>query len=188
MQMDLNNVIKEHHDLVKKTFDSSFLNKIQKVGDQISRKFRQNGKVILFGNGGSAADAQHISAEFVSKLSNDRPALPSLALTVDTSAITAIGNDYGYDEVFARQISALCTPKDLAIGISTSGKSENVIRGLRAAKGLGAFCVGLTGQNGLADYEPDICLSVPSLNTARIQEMHIIIGHMICGIAETDYV
>lgn len=186
--MDLNSIIKEHLDLVEKTFDSSFLIEIEKVGHQIAEKFHQGGKVILFGNGGSAADAQHISAEFISKLKHDRLALPSLALTVDTSAITAIGNDYGYDEVFARQISGLCTEKDIVIGITTSGKSENVIRGLRAAKDLGAFCVGLTGKNGIMNYEPDICLSVPSSNTARIQEMHIIIGHMMCGISEADYV
>ena len=184
----LNNAINEHLDVIKNTFTRKLLEDINEVGSLIGRAFRENGKLILFGNGGSAADAQHISAEFISKLKKDRHPLPALALTVDTSALTAIGNDYGFNEIFARQVYALCSKKDIVIGISTSGRSENVITGLNAAKSLGAKTVALTGERGVFGAETDYLLNVQSKNTARIQEVHILIGHLICEVAELDYV
>ena len=145
----------------------------------------QRSKVLLFGNGGSAADAQHIAAEFVGRFAFDRPALAALALSVNTSCVTAIGNDYGFEQVFSRQIEALGRPGDVAIGISTSGNSENVLRGLAVARKLGLCTVALTGQGGgklkgVADY----CICAPSKETPRIQECHILIGHVIAELVE----
>ena len=141
--------------------------------------------IILFGNGGSAADAQHLATELVVRYKAERPPIRALALTTDTSALTAIGNDFGFDDLFARQMEAHARPGDVAIGISTSGNSENVIRALAAAKRLGAVAAGLGGagggrMRGLAD--PFVI--VPSDDTARIQEMHITLGHMLCGALE----
>ena len=142
-------------------------------------------KVLLFGNGGSAADAQHLAAELVGKYYLQRRALPALALTTNSSAVTAIGNDYSFDEVFARQIEAFGAPGDVAVGISTSGNSQNVLRALVAARSMGLVTVGLTGRGGgqLANLV-DFCLRVPSDDTPRIQEGHITIGHIICEIVE----
>ena len=178
----LENAIDEHLNVVRKTFSQKKLQDIYEVGKSIGNAFQIGGKVIIFGNGGSAADAQHISAEFISKLKKDRQALPSLALTVDTSALTAIGNDYGFREVFSRQLFGLCSPNDIVIGISTSGLSTNVIKGLEAAKTLGAKTVALTGKKGITGVEVDYVLDVISENTARIT--YIIIGHLLCGVAE----
>jgi len=147
---------------------------------------RQGGKLLLFGNGGSAADAQHIAAELVVRYKNDRKAIAAIALTTDTSTLTACGNDLGYDAIFERQIEALGRPGDVAIGISTSGRSANVLRGLRQARNGGLKTVGLAGGSG-GDM-PAICdsmITVPSAVTARIQEMHITIGHMLCIALET---
>ena len=135
--------------------------KIVEVGFTIDEAFKNGGKVILFGNGGSAADAQHISAEFISKLNKDRASLPAIALTVDTSALTAIGNDYGFDQVFARQVSSLCSKCDVVIGISTSGNSENVLNGLRTAKEIGATTIGFSGETGMPLVDLDVCFSIP---------------------------
>src|SRR5208337_4981206 len=142
--------------------------------------FRAGNKVLLFGNGGSAADAQHIAAEFVGRFAFDRPALPALALSVNTSCVTAIGNDYGFDLVFSRQIEALARPGDVAVGISTSGQSPNVIRAMSTAKKMELHTVGLTGasEKGLKDAV-EYCICVPSTETPRIQECHILIGHII---------
>ena len=142
-------------------------------------------KLLLFGNGGSAADGQHIAAEFVGRFAFDRPALPALALSVNTSCVTAIGNDYGYDLVFVRQIEALGRPGDVAIGISTSGSSPNVLQGLSVGKKLGLHTVGLVGCTGgkLKDVV-DHCICVPSNETPRIQECHILIGHIISELVE----
>jgi len=133
------------------------------------------------GNGGSAADAQHLAAELMGRFCNDRRALPSIALTADTSVLTAIANDMGFGEVFDRQLEGICSPGDVVIGLSTSGKSRNVCGALQRARELGAFTVAMTGQNGarLASYA-DVCLRVPSNNTARIQEGHILLGHILC--------
>ena len=139
----------------------------------------------MAGNGGSAADAQHISAEFVSRFYFDRPGLPSVALTTDTSALTAIGNDYGYENVFSRQIEALGNAGDIFIGISTSGKSKNVVNALISANKKEIYTVGLIGENGgLMEKLCKYCIKVPSSETPRIQESHILIGHIICGMVE----
>ena len=143
------------------------------------------GKVILFGNGGSAADAQHIATELTVRYRASRPALAAIALTTDTSALTAIGNDLGFDELFARQVEALARPGDVAIGISTSGNSENVLRGLRAAALAGARAAGLGGGDGGRMRElADPLLLAPSDVTARVQEMHILLGHALCDVLE----
>jgi D-sedoheptulose 7-phosphate isomerase len=153
--------------------------------DLITRGLRAGGKLLLFGNGGSAADAQHIAAELVIRYHADRAAIPAIALTTDSSALTACGNDLGFDALFARQIEALARPGDVVIGISTSGKSPNVLAGLAEARRRGARTIGLTGGAGGA--MPEVCdaiIAVPSNVTARIQEMHIMIGHMLCKALE----
>ena len=148
---------------------------------------RNGNKIVFFGNGGSAADAQHLATELAVRYERDRAPIAALALTTDTSMLTAIGNDYGFDDLFARQVDALCRPGDVVIGISTSGNSENVIRALEAARTLDAVAAGFGGRDGgrmrgLADP----FLVVPSDDTARIQEMHITLGHMLCGALETE--
>lgn len=144
-----------------------------------------NKKILLLGNGGSAADAQHIAAELVGRFNTERRALPAIALTTDTSILTALANDYGYDTVFSRQIAALSNTGDVVIGISTSGKSANILKGIEVAKGIGCKTVGLTGKDGgdLAKLA-DVCLIVASNETSRIQEAHITIGHILCGLVE----
>jgi D-sedoheptulose 7-phosphate isomerase len=148
---------------------------------------RSGGKVMFCGNGGSAADAQHLAAELMGRYRFDRRPLPALALTVDTSALTAIGNDYGFDLVFARQLRGIARPGDVLLAISTSGRSANVVEALRAARGIGVRTIGLTGAAG-ADMAPlsDVLISVPSSETSHIQEMHIAVGHMICDIGESE--
>jgi len=144
-------------------------------------------KILFFGNGGSAADAQHLATELVARYKRNRPPIAALSLSTDTSALTAIGNDFGYEDVFARQLEALARPGDVAIGISTSGNSENVVRALTSAVRIGATAVAFTGQGGgrlAAIAEP--LIAVPSSDTARIQEMHILIGHMLCDVLEKD--
>ncbi|MBL6934953.1 MAG: SIS domain-containing protein [Alphaproteobacteria bacterium] len=144
-------------------------------------------KLVFFGNGGSAADAQHLAAEMCCRFSQDRAPLPGLALTTDSSALTAIGNDYGFEHVFARQISALGQPGDVALGISTSGTSANVLRGLEAARETGMATVGLGGgDGGKLGTAADLLIIVPSPTTARIQEMHITLGHLLCAALETE--
>jgi len=148
--------------------------------------FQNNGKVLLFGNGGSAADAQHIAAEFVGRFDRERGPLPAIALTTDSSALTSIGNDYGFEVVFARQIQALCQPNDIVVAISTSGRSPNVLAAVMAARELGGRSIGLTGANGKALAEAvDIPIIVPSAETPRIQECHITIGHILCEIIDS---
>jgi D-sedoheptulose 7-phosphate isomerase len=146
----------------------------------------QNGnKTLLAGNGGSAADAQHIAGEFVSRFYYDRPGLPAIALTTDTSILTAIGNDYGYERLFARQVQANGVAGDVFIGISTSGNSKNIVEALKECKGKGIFSIGFTGNNpGTIDGLCDICIKIPSTETPRIQESHILIGHIICCLVE----
>lgn len=155
---------------------------------ETARESLQTGhKLLLFGNGGSAADSQHIAAEFVSRFVMERQALPAIALTVDTSILTATGNDYHFDRVFARQIEALGQAGDVAWGISTSGNSPNVLKGMEEARRKGLKTIAFTGETGgkLKDAV-DICLMVPSRNTARIQESHIMAAHIICGAVERE--
>jgi D-sedoheptulose 7-phosphate isomerase len=145
------------------------------------------GKLLFFGNGGSAADAQHLAAEFVGRFIKDRQALPAIALTTDSSILTAVGNDYGFEQVFSRQIQALGRPGDIAVGISTSGQSSNVLAAMREARKLGLKTIGFSGKDGGALAKcVDIPIVVSSPNTARIQECHITIGHLICELAEKD--
>ena len=155
------------------------------VAEACVASIRAGGKVLLCGNGGSAADSQHLAAELVGKLMFHRPGLPAIALTTDTSALTAIGNDYGYDQVFARQVDALGRAGDVLIGISTSGNSANVLQAFRAARERGLVTVGLTGGSG--GQAPPLCdhlVRVPSGETQKIQEAHILIGHVICAFIE----
>lgn len=158
---------------------------IAKIAEILVDCFAHGNKVLLFGNGGSAADAQHIAAEFVGRFAFDRPALPALALSVNSSCVTAIGNDYGFDRVFARQIEALGHAGDVAIGISTSGNSPNVLNGITVSRQWRLNTVAFTGCTGgklrdVADY----CICVPSNDTPRIQECHILIGHVISELVE----
>lgn len=165
--------------------DASFHDRIARVALRIADSLRSGGKVFFFGNGGSAADAQHLAAEFVGKYLKERPALPSLALTVNPSSVTAIGNDYGFDLVFARQIEALGNKGDVAVGISTSGNSRNVIRALEIGKLKSIYAVALTGASGgLLRNIADSTICIPSEETPRIQECHILAGHIICELVE----
>lgn len=186
-------------DFIKKTIGESISVK-EKMGHQLSDTILQiskcisetllkNGTVYLFGNGGSAADSQHIAAEFVGRFAKERRPLPAEALTTNTSALTAIGNDYDFSEIFSRQVRARVQSKDVVVGISTSGKSMNVIKGLQAAKKIGTKTIGFTGSKpnlmkGLTNY----CLCVPSNNTPRIQEAHILAWHIICDLVETSVI
>lgn len=151
----------------------------------ITDSLRQGGKLLVFGNGGSAADAQHIAAELVGRYLRERDALPAIALADNVATLTAIANDYGYEEVFARQIAALGAPGDVALAISTSGSSGNVIAGIRAARHRGLTTIGLTGGSGgrLAD-EVELCLIVPADATPRIQESHAVVAHLLCELVE----
>ena len=158
---------------------------LARISELLVDAVAEGNKLILFGNGGSAADAQHIAAEFVGRFAFDRPALPALALSVNTSCVTAIGNDYGFDLVFSRQLEALAHRGDVAIGISTSGNSPNVLRAMATAKRMGLRTVGLTGTNGTKlAAAVDYCICVPSNETPRIQECHILIGHVISELVE----
>lgn len=167
--------------------DEALMQTIASVGRECVELYRNGKKTLLAGNGGSAADAQHIAAELVGRYGFDRPSIPSLALTTDTSNLTAIGNDYGYDKVFSRQMEGMGAEGDLFIGISTSGNSENIINAINAAKEKGVKTVALVGRDGgkmakLADY----AIIIPSNDTPRIQESHILVGHMICDIIEKE--
>ena len=164
---------------------SEVVSGMARVTEILIEAFKKGNKPLLFGNGGSAADAQHIAAEFVGRFAFNRPALPALALSVNTSAVTAIGNDYGFDLVFSRQIEALGRPGDVAIGISTSGNSANVLDAVTVAKKLGLYTVALTGgSGGKLKTTADHCLCAPSNETPRIQECHVLIGHIISELVE----
>lgn len=170
---------------VKKSFFQTNEQLIAMVAREICTAFENGNKVLLFGNGGSAADAQHIAAEWVGRFRRERRALPAVALTTDTSILTAIGNDYGFDQVFARQVHALGRPGDIAIAISTSGNSPNVLLAADAATEEGMLTVGLTGRDG-GKLGPKVKyhLNVPHPLSARIQEVHIMIGHLLCDLAD----
>ncbi len=160
---------------------------ISDVGLAMQACIKNGGKILLMGNGGSAADSQHIAAEIVGRFKKERKGMPAIALTTDTSILTSVGNDYGYDYIFARQIEALCRPEDLVIGFTTSGNSANVVNAMQAAKEIGAVTVGLTGgTGGKLTAISDFNLIMPSNVTARIQEAHIFVGHCLCEILESD--
>ena len=165
--------------------DEDFLFRLESAVRSIVAAIKNNNKILLIGNGGSAADAQHIAAEFVSRLRFDRVGLPAISLTTDTSILTAIGNDYGFDNLFARQVQAYAQPGDILIAYSTSGKSPNVIAALEQAKRSGIVSIGMTGN--LGGPMKDLCdhyLDIPSSDTPKIQEGHAVIGHIICGLVE----
>src|SRR5258707_2754475 len=165
--------------------DVEIVSGMARVSEVLVEAFRKGNKPLLFGNGGSAADAQHIAAEFVGRFAFDRPALPALALSVNTSCVTAIGNDYGFDLVFSRQIEALGQKGDIAIGISTSGNSANVLHAMSTSKKLGLRTIALTGcTGGKLKNEVEFCLCAPAAETPRIQECHILMGHIISELVE----
>jgi len=165
--------------------DEGLINLLHEVAGECIAAFRQGNRVLLAGNGGSAADAQHIAAEFVGRYAFDRPGLPAIALTADTSMLTAIGNDYGFDRIFCRQLEANGRKGDVFIGISTSGNSSNVIAALQRARELDITTIGLTGQSGGGiQAHCDHCIQVPSMSTPRIQESHIMLAHIICDLVE----
>lgn len=167
--------------------DRELIDIVASVAAELIRALRSGRKVFFFGNGGSAADAQHLAAELVGRFDLERRALPAIALTANTSTLTAVGNDYSYDSVFVRQLEALGSPGDVAVGISTSGKSRNVLSAVRAAKKAGVITVGMTGSRGgeLAS-SVDYCIRIPSERTPRIQEAHILIGHILCELTEGE--
>jgi D-sedoheptulose 7-phosphate isomerase len=167
--------------------DEELIKKIELVARHCVALYKTDKKTILAGNGGSAADAQHIAAELVGRYGFDRPSIPSLALTTDTSNLTAIGNDYGYDQVFSRQLEGMGQENDIFIGISTSGNSINIIKAFKSAKKKNIMTIALTGRDGgeMAKLA-DIALVVPSEDTPRIQESHILIGHILCDIIEKE--
>lgn len=169
----------------KKAFLEMYIDRVLEVGLIMAKALEDGNKILFFGNGGSAADAQHLAAEIVGRYKRERRGLPSIALTTDTSILTAVGNDYGFDNIFERQIEALCIPGDVAVGISTSGNSLNVIKGLMKAQDLGATTIAFSGKQGgkvidIAHYS----FVVPSYDTARIQECHITLGHTLCEIID----
>ena len=181
-------LLAEHAQVLKfVTHDTYVLKQIINASEDIAKSFQNGGKLFIFGNGGSAADAQHIAAEFVNRFQMDRRPLPAMALTTDTSIITSIGNDFGFEDIFLRQLQAFGTGKDVAMGISTSGTSENVMLALEWGHKVCFRTIGLLGSGVLTSVD-DICdyvISIPSKTTARIQEMHILVGHIICELVET---
>jgi D-sedoheptulose 7-phosphate isomerase len=170
---------------VKQKISDQLIESIITISDMIAKTLRQNGTVYLFGNGGSAADAQHVAAEFIGRFESERRPLPAEALTTNTSILTAVSNDYDFTEIFTRQVRAKVRPIDVVIGISTSGTSKNVLNGLKEARSIGALTIGFAGSN-IAEMSEvsDICLAVPSGRTPRIQEGHIMLWHIICDLVE----
>ncbi len=173
---------------VKQAVADTLADKINEAISMARTSYQNGGKMLLMGNGGSAADAQHIAAEFIGRYKKERRPVAAIALTVDSSILTCVGNDYGYDAVFSRQVEGLAKKEDIVIAISTSGNSENVIRGVDMAREIGAKTIGLLGnQGGKLKDKVDLAIVVPSSNTARIQEAHITIGHIICEILDEDF-
>jgi len=167
---------------------STLTNQVEVAAQLCIDSLNNGGKILIFGNGGSAADAQHIAAEMVGRYKVERRGLPAIALTTDTSALTSIGNDYGYDRVFDRQVEALANKGDMAIGISTGGSSGNVISALKLAKEMGCRTIGFSGRDGgEMNTLCDVNLVVPAQDTPRIQEMHIVIGHTICHLVDQAF-
>ncbi len=167
--------------------DTDYLSSVEAIATKCTSAIKSGNKILFMGNGGSAADSQHLAAELVSRFEFDRPGLAAFALTTDTSALTAIGNDYGYNRLFARQIEAVGKEGDVVFGISTSGTSKNVIEGLITAREKGLITVGMTGdQREKITSIVDYCIEIPSSSTAKIQEGHIVSGHIICGLIERE--
>jgi len=175
----------DHLEVLQAVMASDLLERLDKVAKVVKATLAKGNKVLFCGNGGSAADSQHLAAEFVGRFQKERKGLPAIALTVDTSILTAVGNDYGYDKVFVRQVEALARPGDVLIGISTSGNSGNVVEAINLAKEMGVYCVGFTAYGGgkMATL-CDECLAVPAKVTARAQEMHILMGHILCELVD----
>lgn len=186
MQAYISNQINEaQHIMSAMLVDKALLNAVENAAMACIKCIRDGGKILLAGNGGSAADAQHIAGEFVSRFAFDRPGLAAIALTTDTSILTAIGNDYGYEKIFARQIQALGQRGDVFIGYSTSGMSRNVLMALEEAREKGMICIGLTGnRSGPMKSLCKYLLEVPSSDTPKIQEGHLVLGHILCGLVE----
>lgn len=184
-QYPVDETFKESIKTIRESKKLSF--KISEVIDVITKCYQNGNKTVIFGNGGSAADAQHFAAELVGRFKLERKSLPSISLTTDTSILTSIGNDYGFDYIFSRQCESIVNSKDIVIAISTSGNSKNVINGVTTAKKKGAYIIGLTGNNGgnLKKFV-DINLVVPSKSTPRIQEVHRILMHIICENVEKN--
>lgn len=171
----------------KKALLSTNLNIIRNIAGVIVAAFKNNHRLYLIGNGGSAADAQHIAGELIGRFKMNRRPLPAVALTTDTSVMTAIANDFGYDTCFARQVEALANPGDVILAFSTSGNSKSILNAVQIARIRGAIAIGFTGKNGgLLKDIVDICLKIPSDNTPRIQECHITVGHILCSIVEKE--
>ncbi len=164
--------------------DNVLLEEISKVSDLMADTVSRGNRILFAGNGGSAADAQHLAAEFVSRFEFDRPGLPALSLSTDTSMLTAIGNDYGYDKLFLRQLQAQARAGDMFVGITTSGKSKNVLAAFEACSTLGVASVALCGEGGSLESIVDYVIRVPSSHTPRIQECHILLGHIMCAHVE----
>jgi D-sedoheptulose 7-phosphate isomerase len=177
--------IVDENQKIKEDFIKKNTSKLIYLAEHIARAFKDNGKIMLCGNGGSAADAQHIAAEFVNRFKLERPPLPALALTTDTSVLTSISNDYGYEEVFSKQIKALGIEGDILLAISTSGRSASVVSAIKIAKEKGLYTVGFIGGYGGEMLElADLALVVESMSTPRVQEIHILAGHLICELVE----
>ena len=170
---------------VKESFSEELLARIEAFAERSAQALAGGGKIVFFGNGGSAADAQHLACELTVRLHNNRPSLAALALTVNSSVLTAAANDFGFDHIFERQVESLVAPGDVLVALSTSGSSSNVVRGVEAGARRGAFCVALTGETGgeLA-HQVDLLVNVPSDDPQRIQEAHITIGHIVCSLIE----
>ena len=184
---NLRKEIHDHYELLKLNEDQ-ILKGVVEAGNAIINAIRIGKKIILFGNGGSAADAQHIAAEFTGRFVSNRRALPAIALTTDSSAVTAIGNDFGFENIFSRQVEALAVDGDVIIGITTSGNSRNVISALEVGNALGCVTVALTGRDGgIASKIARMNINISHQSTARVQELHILIGHLICSMVEDSF-
>ena len=171
---------------IKQSFSDELVGRVAQFAEKSAATLRSGGKLVFFGNGGSAADAQHLAAELVVRLRTERRGLAALALTTNTSVLTAAGNDYGFDRIFARQIESLVAKQDVLVALSTSGASPNVVRGVEAGRQRGAFLVALTGESGgTLAQKVDLLLNVPSTDPQRIQEAHITIGHIACSLIES---
>ncbi|MBF0284360.1 MAG: D-sedoheptulose 7-phosphate isomerase [Magnetococcales bacterium] len=181
--IDFHRALEEHRQAVNAL--EGLIPQLEAIARRMGAALVEGRTIFWMGNGGSAADSQHLAAELVGRFTRERRGLPSIALTTDTSILTAVGNDYGYERIFSRQIEALCRPGDVVVGISTSGSSPNVLRALEQAKALGAWTVGFAGKDGGQLREvADACLIIPSAVTARIQEAHILAGHLLCDWVE----
>lgn len=177
----------EHLEVANAVMQSGILEQIERIATVVKTALANGNKVLFCGNGGSAADSQHLAAEFVGRFQKERQGLPAIALTVDTSILTAVGNDYGFDKVFVRQVEALGNKGDVLVGISTSGNSPNVVAAIELAKAKGMYCVGMTAAGGgKMAAMCDECIAVPAKITARAQEMHILIGHILCELVDGE--